>query len=51
MYCTFSSEVLGPAGCKQFGEDIHSPTKGIKIIQWISPGRTLILFLPSGTHK
>lgn len=46
MYCTFSSEVLGPAGCKRFGEDIHSLTKWIKIIQWMSPGPTLILFLP-----
>lgn len=46
MYCTFSSEVLGPAGCQQFGEDIHSPTKWIKITQWMPPGCTLILFLP-----
>lgn len=46
MYCTFPSEVPGPAGCQRFGEDVHSPTKGIKIIQWISPGCTLILFLP-----
>lgn len=46
MYCTFSSEVLGPAGCQRFGEDIHSPTKWIKITPWMSPGCTLILFLP-----
>lgn len=46
MYCTFSSEVPGPAGCRRFGEDIHSPTKWIKITQWTSPGHTLILFLP-----